>query len=175
MTYTIQNPDAGYLPIANIDSGTTFANAAAAGPTPPGQLGMIVTAIDPTYGAGEFIMLLGVASTAIGTVVTYNASTYLTSIPLISQIESSGEPMAVAMSANLAGTWGWYQISGTAVCKKGTTYAVSANKPVGYGTLGVVTRTVTSGKQFQNAKSGASVASAATTVTVVMNRIAIVA
>jgi hypothetical protein len=41
-------------------------------------LGTIVRASDPTYGEGEFIYLLGVASTAIGSVVTYDASTYQT-------------------------------------------------------------------------------------------------
>ena len=34
-------------------------------------LGTIVRAVDPTYGAGEFISLIGVASTLVGTVVTY--------------------------------------------------------------------------------------------------------
>jgi hypothetical protein len=37
-------------------------------------LGKIVRAIDPTYGEGEFIYLLGVASTVVGSVVTYDGA-----------------------------------------------------------------------------------------------------
>ena len=43
-------------------------------------LGTIVRAKDPTYGEGEFIYLLGVASTVVGSCVTYNATTWQTTL-----------------------------------------------------------------------------------------------
>jgi hypothetical protein len=43
-----------------------MANGSSAIPTPPLTLGMIVQAVDPTFGTGEFILLAGVASTAVG-------------------------------------------------------------------------------------------------------------
>ena len=42
-------------------------------------LGTIVNAYDPTYGAGEFIYLLGVANTVVGSAATYNADGFTTS------------------------------------------------------------------------------------------------
>ena len=78
-------------------------------------VGTIVTATDPTYGAGEFIYLKGVASTIVGSVVIYDTlgATTLT-------IATTKGPVAVAMAATVADTWGWYQISGTAVVDAGT-------------------------------------------------------
>lgn len=74
-------------------------------------VGTIVTATDPTYGAGEFIYLKGVASTAIGSWVTYNLDDGSTALLAANAIG----PVAVAMAATVASTWGWYQISGKAV------------------------------------------------------------
>jgi hypothetical protein len=82
-------------------------------------LGTIVTATDPVYGAGEFIYLLGVASTAIGTWVTYNADDYATTRLAANAIGQ----VAVAMSANVASQYGWYQISGKAVGLAAALYA----------------------------------------------------
>lgn len=82
-------------------------------------VGTIVTATDPTYGAGEFIYLKGVASTAVGSWVTYNmddGSTTLLAANAIGQV-------AVAMAATVASTWGWYQIGGKAVGKALASYA----------------------------------------------------
>ena len=79
-------------------------------------LGTIVRAWDPTYGEGEFIYLLGVASTVVGSLVTYNATTWQTA--LSPDTAAFQAPVAVAMSANVASAYGWYQISGNAVIKK---------------------------------------------------------
>ena len=76
-------------------------------------LGMVVLAEDQEaatgYGVGEFIYLAGVASTAVGSWVTIadNQTTALATANAIGQV-------AVAMSANVASSWGWYQISGQA-------------------------------------------------------------
>lgn len=81
--------------------------------TAKAELGLIVQAKDPTYGAGEFIYLKGVASTDIGSWVTYNADDNSTTLLAANAIG----PVAVAMSANVASQYGWYQIGGKAVGK----------------------------------------------------------
>lgn len=77
-------------------------------------LGSIVRATDPTYGAGEFIYLKGVASTVVGSMVDYDP--YLATTALSPATGGKG-PVAVAMSANVASQYGWYQISGVAAVK----------------------------------------------------------
>lgn len=74
-------------------------------------LGTIVTAYDPTYGAGEFIYLKGLAATAVGSWVTYNMDDGTTTLLAANAIG----PVAVAMSANVASQYGWYQVQGKAV------------------------------------------------------------
>jgi hypothetical protein len=66
---------------------------------------------------GRFKLLFGVGSTVVGSVVSYNAATGLTT--LAPTAGNSNLPLAVAMSANTATTsYGWYQISGVATVKK---------------------------------------------------------
>jgi hypothetical protein len=69
-----------------------------------------VQAVDETYGVGEFIYLKGLAATAVGTWVGYFPVTGAT----ILATANGTYPLAVAMSANLANYYGWYQISGVA-------------------------------------------------------------
>ena len=52
-------------------------------------LGTIVRAVDTAttqYGAGEFIYLLGIASTAVGEVVVYNPDDFSTTLAVATQI-----------------------------------------------------------------------------------------
>lgn len=70
-----------------------------------------VRAVDPTYGPGEFIYLKGVATTAVGSWVTFNEDDGTTALLAANAIG----PVAVAMSANVANQYGWYQIYGKAV------------------------------------------------------------
>ena len=170
MAYSFTENRAGMLQIANTDSGVTMANGTSAIPTPPNTLGQVVRAFDPTYGEGEFIMLVGVASTVVGSLVTYNATTYQTT--LSANTANQATPVAVAMSANTAGLFGWYQIGGLAVVKK-TAVAVNAQVPVYQSaTVGRVMPTAASGKQVLGARSAnlATVASAVSTVIVSINR-----
>lgn len=77
-------------------------------------LGTIVKADDANLGEGEFIYLLGVASTAVGDVVSYNALTGATT--RWAGTANTGSPLAVAMAANTSNTtYGWYQIAGNAI------------------------------------------------------------
>lgn len=170
MAFTIVNPTAGVMPIANIDAGVTFPNASSAAPTPPMTPGMIVRATDPTYGEGEFILLLGAASTIVGSLVRYNAATFATT--LVTNTAVQDVPVAVAMSANTSTSqWGWYQISGTAVLAK-TAVIVNPNAAVYIsGTAGKVKAVASAGLQVVACKSQtATTASASGTVLVTINR-----
>ena len=169
MAYTFDDNKAGLLQIAVTDAGVTMANGTSAIPTPPAVLGQVESAFDPTYGAGEFILLVGVASTTIGSLVTYDGTTYQTI--LAATTSNQARPVAVAMSANLAGSFGWYQIEGTAVCAKSTSSNFAATVAVGVKSTGKVGATG-SGKEILGARTAnaATVASATTTVNVVMNR-----
>lgn len=85
-------------------------------------LGTIVTAQHSDYGMGEFIYLQGVASTATGSWVVYNADAYTT---VLLARDATG-PVAVAMGATVANKYGWYQIGGEAYGKGATDIADSA-------------------------------------------------
>jgi hypothetical protein len=82
-------------------------------------LGTIVRAQDPTYGVGEFIYLLGVASTVVGSVVVIDAGVFGTTL---ASANAKGQ-IGVAMSINVASQYGWYQISGFGVAKVLTGFA----------------------------------------------------
>lgn len=165
MAYRVISPaDAGFIQIANIDTGFIPPGNANTGstttiPTPPLALGMIVTAVDPTYGTGEFILLKGVASTAIGDAVTYDAS-YATARAAAGT--NLPDAVAFAMSANTSSSnYGWYQISGLAVANKTKTVSMAAGIAVGISTTALISVS-SSGKELQGALV-AVVASATTT------------
>lgn len=175
MAYTISNPEAGWTPISAIDSGIIPPNNVNTGstttiPSPPMTPGMIVAGTDPTYGGGEFILLAGVASTIVGSLVRYNATGFTTTLVVNTAVQVA--PVAVAMSANVsATTWGWYQISGAAVVAK-TAVIVLPNVAVYLSaTAGKVKAIASAGLQLISAKSGsATTASASGTVIVFINR-----
>jgi len=175
MAYTITTPQMGWVQIANVDSGVLPPSAVSSGsttyvPTPPLAAGMIIEAVDPTYGTAEFILLAGVASTAVGSLVTYNTTSFTTALAPVGT--NKPQPIAVAMSANTAATtWGWYQISGVAVAAKTATVSLAAGVAIGVKTIGLVAATG-SGKEVQGAlvAAVASAATGRTTVQVVINR-----
>ena len=114
MAYAITDTVAGTQGIA--DSSTTQKH----------PVGTVVRAKDPTYGEGEFIYLIGVASTLVGSIVTYHdGDTLVGQTALSTTAVDSGAPLAVAMSANGAAAYGWYQISGVAVCGKANTLSLA--------------------------------------------------
>lgn len=109
-------------------------------------LGTRVQAVDPSYGVGEFVYLKGVASTIVGSVVTYNVDDHSTALLVANAVG----PVAVAMSACVANKYGWYQIFGKAVVDAGT---VSDNGNVyGTATPGEVDDAVVAGDRVKNAK-----------------------
>lgn len=115
-------------------------------------VGTIVRATDPTYGAGEFIYLAGVASTAVGSWVTYDMDGGTTALLAANAIG----PVAVAMSANVAGQYGWYQISGKAVGKALASYADNG-LVYATATAGSVDDAVVAGDRVKLAKGASAV------------------
>lgn len=166
MAYVFREPSLGLTPIAataaasttTVNTSTTAAGTigstrGAAGNSTPGRLGAIAKAYDPVYGEGEFIYLLGVASTVVGSVVTWGTSTsgkpnYQTA--LAAATAGQGQPLAVAMSANVAGQYGWYQLTGTAVVATNGTLAAGPGKVYLAGS-GQVTSTQANGVEMVNA------------------------
>ena len=108
-----QNTEAVILPQNFADTSTTQ-NA---------PLGTIRRGQDSTYGEGEFVYLKGVASTAIGDLVIYDQKAGTTT----RAVAGSRGPCAVALSANVANQYGWYQIGGSAVVKTAAGAVANAN------------------------------------------------
>jgi hypothetical protein len=112
---------------------------------------------DATYGEGEFIYLKGVASTAIGSWVTFNADDSSTALLAANAIG----PVAVSMSANVASQYGWYQIYGKAV---GLALASYADNGLVFATAtaGSIDDAVVSGDRVKNAKGASAVGTPST-------------
>jgi hypothetical protein len=166
MAFTVTSHAIGVMPIGQTDAGGKLGVSATAVPTLPMVPGMVVTAVDPTYGVGEFILLQGVASTTVGSLVTYNTSSFTTALAPVGS--NKPQPVAVAMSACTANLWGWYQISGLAVAKKTSGLALASNAAVGVLTTGLVAATGT-GKEIRGALTAAK-ATTPTTVQLIINR-----
>lgn len=109
MAYAIQDPSLGYPPIAEFIPTTDDY-------IKPVPYGTIVVANDPTYGAGEFIFLKGVASTTQYMAVVYNMDDFSTTLLNANAIG----PVAIAQAACVANKAGWYMISGKGPIKAGT-------------------------------------------------------
>jgi len=130
-------------------------------------LGKIVRAYDSTYGEGEFIYLQGIGSTTVGSIVEYNNS-YVTALNTVAL--ETPVPLAVAMSANVANQYGWYQISGESVMVKTATVSFAADALVG-SAAGLAIAVVT-GLVIQGALCAvvASATAGSTSVRVMINR-----
>lgn len=157
MAYTITNNELGMQSIAET---STVQNH---------PLGKIVNAVDPTFGGGEFVYLLGVASTVIGSVVTYDADTHQTVLSAVGG--NIARPIAIAMSANVASQYGWYQISGLAVARKSCLVSLAAGAACGILSTGLIAGTG-SGKEVHGAAVAlvASAKAGVVTVRVMIDR-----
>jgi hypothetical protein len=152
MAYTIQNPEAGFQPIAVTD---TVQNHA---------LGYRVDAVDPTYGAGTFLYLKGVASTVVGSMVDYDQ--YLGTTTLSPATGGVGN-VAIAMSANVASQYGWYQVVGAAVVKAPNAMTPGADVFSLAATPGSVDDAQVNGEQILNAKVSTTTATPSTGLAVI--------
>lgn len=148
MAYVFHTPHLGMPPIA----ATLPASSAAGRSTPGPWLGDVHRAQDPVYGTGEFIYLKGVASTELGSWVLYNPDDWSTSLLAANDIGS----VAVAMSANVANQYGWYQIKGKAIGKVLTGFVDNANV-YSTATAGSVDDAVVAGDRVKNAKGASAI------------------
>lgn len=151
MAYTVSTI-AGAQPIA--DTSTTKQH----------PLGTIVRGWDPTYGEGEFIYLLGVGSTVVGSPVTFDALTYQTALAAVGT--NLPRRIAFAMSANVASQYGWYQISGMCIASKSAAICCVAGAAMAVKTTGLISKSG-SGKEISGCLCAAT-ASAATGRTTVL-------
>jgi hypothetical protein len=134
------------MPFVSVENRAGLQAIAETSTTQQHPLGTIVRAVDSTFGEGEFIYLKGVASTVVGDLVIFD--TYAgTSTRAVA---GSRGPCAVAMSANVASQFGFYQISGAAVVKAST---VAANGNVYVtATAGTVDDAVVTGDKVDGAR-----------------------
>ena len=156
MAFVITNQLIGSQPIADT---STVKNH---------PLGTIVQAKDNTLGGGEFIYLQGIGSTVVGSIVNYDDA-YVTALDTAA-VSGPSRPLAVAMSANVASQYGWYQISGLAVATKSA--AVSFADGAGLGSASGLAVAVATGTVLQGAvvRTVASAKSGVTTVAIAINR-----
>lgn len=115
-------------------------------------IGSIIGAQSQNYGSGEFVYLLGVASTVAGDVVTYNPDTGVTAR---AGANAKGQ-IGVAMSANVAGQYGWYQIGGVAIANVAASFA-SGNAVYLTATAGTVDDAVVTGDKITSAISTSAI------------------
>lgn len=104
MTWIITDTRCGFQPISETST------------TQKHELGTRVKARDDTNGGGgEFVYMPGVASTAVGSFVflKWDDNTTILCDTDESATDKEGD-VGIAMSANVAGQYGWYQIYGKA-------------------------------------------------------------
>jgi hypothetical protein len=110
------------------------------------QVGTTVKAVDPVLGEGEFIYLPGVASTVAGNAVIYD--TYAKTTKLA--VAGDRGPVAVAMAATVASTYGWYQVRGVATVKE--TGATAGANVYLTATAGVPSATTVAGDKIDGVR-----------------------
>ncbi len=116
------------------------------------DLGSIIQAHDSTYLTGEFIYLKGVASTVVGSFVTYDMDDGSTAL----LAANATGPVAVAMSICVASSFGWYQISGKGVGKVLASFADNGNL-YATATAGSCDDAVVGGDRVHNAKGASAI------------------
>lgn len=142
MVWAITNAQVGWQPIA--DASTTQNH----------PLATIVNAVDPDYGAGEFVYLKGVASTAVGSWVGYSPALGTS----VLATANGTYPLAVAMAVcDTTTKFGWYQISGTAQAKGLTSITHSSGFLALTGTAGSVDDASVIGDHIFNARKTTAV------------------
>jgi hypothetical protein len=145
MAWSIINPIGSYQPIT--ETSTTKRH----------PLGLRVQAEDPTYGVGEFIYCTGVASTIATDWVTINMDAFTT----VRLVADAVGPVGVAMSANVASQYGWYQIYGKAI--GGSNGAIVDGAAIYIAGTSLVDDAVTDGDMVHNALCRSTVGGAAIT------------
>jgi hypothetical protein len=147
MAYTTDwqftDPQIGLQPITEIST------------TKNHPLGTIRRAVDKgtnANGEGEFVYALGVADTVAGSWVTFLEDNWGTALLVANAIGRVG----IAMAANVASSYGWYQISGKAVGKCLAAFADNGNV-YGTATAGSVDDAIVAGDRVQRCKGASAI------------------
>lgn len=116
-------------------------------------VGTVVRFRSETLGEGEFIYLSGAASVDAGDVcsyeIAYNASVATSVVVPWAGAANIPCPLCVATAATVASTFGWYQVSGSAVVN--SSGAVAEGDDLFWQAAGVVSATLAPGKQMMSA------------------------
>jgi hypothetical protein len=130
------------------------ASTAAGRSTPGPWANDILRAQHPTYGTGEFVYMKGATNTVPGSWVTYNTDDSTTQ--LLASTATEPGLVGIAMSANVAGQWGWYQIAGKAIGLAAVGLTDNSNVYAS-ATAGTVSGTVAAGFRVVKAKAASAV------------------
>lgn len=114
-------------------------------------LGMRCKALSSSLGGAEFVYLKGVASTVLGDIVVFDEAFQTTRA-----VAASRGPLAVAMAPVLANQFGWYQVSGLAVCSVLAAFAADALVYL-TATAGNVDDAVVAGQKVDGARSQSAI------------------
>ena len=114
----------------------------------------VIRGYDAALGGGEFIYAKFSGTIAANTVCELTPSlasgVVINSATAWAGTANTGKPLAVAVSAGVAGQWGWFQVEGNAiVTSQGTPVAGNS---VYWQAAGVVSPTAVAGKQVLNAQ-----------------------
>lgn len=151
------NPTLGYPAPGIVDSGVSI-NGSTVSRLPVGTIAQFRDVGSQGLGVGEFIWLPGVASTVFGDVVDFTISDGAASGGSTTRwggTAGTGKPLAVATAATVASTWGWYQISGAAICNCAGAVAAGAAMYYG-GTTAQLDDAQVNGKQVLGAFSASA-------------------
>ena len=108
-------------------------------------------------GEGEFVYALGAASTVIGDWVHFLEDGWTTARTVADAIGKVG----IAMSANVASSYGWYQVAGKAVGKVAAAFADNGDVYL-TATAGTVDDAIVAGDRVQNCKGASAIDGPAT-------------
>lgn len=121
------------------------------------DVGLRVRAKHATYGVGEFVYCTGVASTIATDWVTIGEDFATTRL-----VADAVGPVGVAMSANVASQYGWYQVYGKAIGGSGAAITDGAAIYI-HGTAGLVDDAVVDGDMVHNAFARSTISGASIT------------
>ena len=110
-------------------------------------LGMVVTAVDPYWGTGEFIYVKSNDAILKGSLVAWDEAYLGTLLP---STAGQGFQFGVAMNAIPSASYGWLQIAGRAVYKTNAT--VAADTAIAVAAAGIA-GTLANGKQLVNVRN----------------------
>jgi len=146
MAWIGTSPLIGMVNLTDVDPSPGTVN----GRFPGATYGVEIDGFDPSLGGGRFIFLKGVASLAVGDVVSYNGVTGATT--RWAGTANTGIPLAVAISTPSSTQGGWFQISGNALVNCSGT--VAAGDSAFFSATATVKTAAAAGKQVLGAVAG---------------------